>query len=136
MEVSRVAVCIYRNFFSYLQGKKFSIEISQVALCIYNLFLHLLRKFFFIKMPRVISQADVPGRCISRYCFSISWSTRICSSCFTWISQGAENWVGSNKRVIWYPWTTFKMKGSFVSFFHFSKKKPKTASSWQVFQVP
>ena len=136
MEVSCVAVCIYRIFFSYLQGKNFSIEISQVAACIYNFFLHLLKKIFYIKMPRVVSQDDVPGRCISHYCFSISWSTRICSSCLTWISQREKNWVGSNKRVIWYPWTTFKMKGSFVSFYQFSRKKPKTASSWQVFQVP
>ena len=40
-----------------------------VAACIYRkIFLHLLRKFFFHKM----SQADVPGRCIS-HCYCGLW---------------------------------------------------------------
>ena len=60
MEVSRVTVCIYRIFFSYLQGKKNSIEISQVAACIYKFFLHLLRKIFFYKNAPGCSSGSCP----------------------------------------------------------------------------
>ena len=50
--------------------------------------------------------------CLFSNILSISWSTRICFSYFIWISEGEE-----------LPWTTFKMKGSFFSFFRFLQKK-------------
>ena len=42
---------------------------SQVVACIYKFYLHLLGKIFFIKMSLVVSQVDVPDRCISHYSF-------------------------------------------------------------------